>query len=387
MRSMATDAPIDRRRFLATGAVFGAAALAGRGRGVRAAAAGGLFYSARADAAGRYFVTGFDSDGAVVVDRPLAARGHGSAFARDGRVVHFARRPGRFALVLDPATGTVEAEIDSIDGRHFEGHGAFSPDGRLLYATENDYEIARGVIGVYDATDKWRRVAEFDTGGMDPHEMRLMPDGDTLVVANGGILTHPDYPQENLDIAGMDPSLAYVDRRDGSLIGIHRLAPELAQLSLHHLAVAADGTVYAVMQDAMKREAPASLIVEHRPGADMALIDPGRAALDRLDGYCGSAALDSSEAFLAVSSPRGGCVLFWDRARRRVVDELALADVCGLAPGGPPGVILVTSGQGGALLRDVARGRSTEIAAPIMRESHWDNHVFTPMGEDPSRSG
>src|SRR3546814_10623110 len=99
---------------------------------------------------------------------------------------------------------------------------------------------------------------------MDPHEMLLMPDGVTLVVTNGGILTHPDYPQENLDIAGMDPSLAYVDARDGALVGIHRLTPELAQLSMHHLAVADDGTVYVVMQDAMKREAPASLIVDRK---------------------------------------------------------------------------------------------------------------------------
>ncbi len=368
---------MDRRQFLAAGAAFGAASLATHGLMARAGARGGPFFSARADAAGRYFVTGFDADGAVLVDQALAGRGHGSAFSVDGRVVHFARRPGRFALVLDPSAGTVEARIDSIEGRHFEGHGAFSPDGRLLYATENDYAVARGVIGVYDATDDWRRVAELDTGGMDPHEMRLMPDGDTLVVANGGILTHPDYPQENLDIQGMDPSLAYVDRRDGRLLSIHRLAPELAQLSLHHLAVAADGTVYAVMQDAMKREAPASLIIEHRPGADLALLDPGRAALDRLDGYCGSAALDSSETFLAVSSPRGGHVLFWNRAEGRLAGGLDLPDVCGLAPGGPPGVILVTSGQGGALLHDVPRGTSAEIAAPLVRVSHWDNHVFT----------
>jgi len=383
MRSTAIDGLLDRRRFLAT-AVGGAAALtaarAARGSGARAAASSAPFISARADSAGGYLVTGFAADGAVTLDRALPTRGHGTAFAANGKAVHFARRPGRYALALDLATGGVEAQIDSVDGRHFEGHGAFSPDGRLLYATENAYEAARGVIGVYDATDGWRRVAEFDSGGMDPHEMRLMPDGVTLVVANGGILTHPDYPQENLDIAGMDPSLAYVDARDGTLVGIHRLAPELAQLSMHHLAVAADGTVYVVMQDALKREAPASLIVEHGPGRKIALLDPGPAALDRLRGYCGSAALDGSGNFLAVSSPRGGYVLFWDRAANRVAGEMELADVCGLAPAGPPGVFLVTSGQGGALLHDAAQGISREIAAPLVRESHWDNHVFTPAG-------
>jgi hypothetical protein len=377
MRSMAIDGMLDRRRFLATAAA-GAAILAVPGRGARAATPGAPFISARADAAGGDFVTGFDANGAVMLDRALPTRGHGTAFAPDGRAVHFARRPGRYALVLDPRAGHLEAQIDSADGRHFEGHGAFSPDGRLLYATENAYEAARGVIGVYDASDGLRRVAEFDTGGMDPHEMRLMPDGVTLVVANGGILTHPDYPQENLDISGMDPSLAYIDRRDGTRIGVHRLAPELAQLSIHHLAVGGDGTVFAVMQDALKRETPASLVIEHRPGHDLALLDPGDAATARLHGYCGSAALDSSEAFLAVSSPRGSYVMFWNRDEARIASELELADVCGLAPSGPPGVFLVTSGQGGALLHDAARGTSIEIVASLIRQSHWDNHVFTP---------
>jgi hypothetical protein len=377
MRSMATDLFVDRRRFLAAGVAFGvASATALRGRAARAAAGGGLFFSARADAAGSYFVTGFGADGEIVIDKPLATRGHGSAFAPDGRVVHFARRPGRFALVLDPAIDTIETRIDSVEGRHFEGHGAFSPDGRLLYATENEFEKARGVIGVYDATDNWRRVAEFDTGGMDPHEMRLMPDGNTLVVANGGILTHPDYPQENLDIGGMDPSLAYIDRREGRLVEKHHLPAELRQLSIHHLAVARDGTVFAVVQDAIRRADVLPLVIEHRLGAEPRWVDPGDAATARLDGYCGSAALDGSDNFLAVSSPRGGHVLFWDRANRRLAGELDLPDVCGLAPGGAPGVILATSGQGGALLHDVAQGISMEITAPLIHESHWDNHVF-----------
>lgn len=122
--------------------------------------------------------------------------------------------------------------------------------------------------------------------------------------------------------------------------------------------------------------APASLIAEHRPGRGIALLDIGRDALDRLDGYCGSAALDGSGRYLAVSSPRGGWAIFWDRAEGRVAGEVALPDVCGLAPAGPPGLVLLTSGQGGALLHDAATGRSTAIAAALVRQSHWDNHVF-----------
>lgn len=253
---------------------------------------------------------------------------------------------------------------------------SISPDGRLLYATENEYELARGVIGVYDATDNWKRVGEFDTAGMDPHEMRLMPDGETLVVANGGILTHPDYPQENLDPAGMDPSLAYIERRDGRLLSIHGLAPELKQLSFRHLAVASDGTVFVVLQDAIRREDAVPLMLSHRSGGALEFIEPGEDDIRRLHGYCGSAALDSSETILATSSPRGGTVLFWNREEKRLAGRLDLPDVCGVAPAGRPGVFLVTSGIGGALLYDIARAAPVQLSAPLFAQSHWDNHVF-----------
>ena len=58
--------------------------------------------------------------------------------------------------------------------RHFFGHGAFSADGRLLYATENDYERARGMIGVRDATDGYRQIGEFPAHGMEPHDIALL---------------------------------------------------------------------------------------------------------------------------------------------------------------------------------------------------------------------
>ena len=51
---------------------------------------------------------------------------------------------------------------------------------------------ARGVIGVYDATDGFRRIGEFDTYGIGPHEMLLTPDGDD---AGGRQWRHRDPPR------------------------------------------------------------------------------------------------------------------------------------------------------------------------------------------------
>ena len=66
--------------------------------------------------------------------------------------------------------------------RHFFGHGVFSAAGRPLYATENDYERAAGVIGVRDATDSYRQIGEFPAHGMEPHDIALLSDGRTMVM-------------------------------------------------------------------------------------------------------------------------------------------------------------------------------------------------------------
>src|ERR671923_1401289 len=182
---------LDRRQLLLGGSVLvaGLALRAGRARG----SAGALFVSCRVDPEAGHQVTGIDESGRVRFDLPLPERGHGVAFrpGADEGVV-FARRPGRFAVTFDPVAGIALRRLDAASGRHFYGHGAFSPDGRYLFTSENDYEGGRGVLGVRDATDGYRQIGEMASFGVGPHEVVLMPDGVTLAVANGGIRTHPD---------------------------------------------------------------------------------------------------------------------------------------------------------------------------------------------------
>src|SRR5690606_41790368 len=92
--------------------------------------------------------------------------------------------------------------LQAAQGRHFFGHGVFLPDGQRMVATENHYEAGYGVLGVYDTSPggNFRRIGEFETGGIGPHEAVLLNDGRTVCVANGGILTHPDYGKLELNL-------------------------------------------------------------------------------------------------------------------------------------------------------------------------------------------
>lgn len=372
--------PISRRLFLTGSALAGlaaAGALPGGCPQALARAGHALYLSARADREGRYFASGFDATGAKLFDLPIPARGHGAAVSPDGRQsVFFGRRPGRFALVVDVATGTVSDTIPAIEDRAFAGHGLFVKGGRLLLATEIDYAGERGLIGLYDAANSYRRIGEWQTGGLDPHDLRLLPDGRTVIVANGGILTHPEVPRMKLNLDTMDSSVAYIDLNDGTLIEQRRLPGEFLQLSLRHMAVTAAGETVIAMQ----YEGPSSDLVPlvglARPGREIELLDMPAAAWSRLRNYCGSAAVDAGGAILGVTSPRGGRALFWEAATRRPLQPLDLADGCGLAAAPAPGRFIVSNGLGALVEYDPLNGRARALDSGFAG-ARWDNHIFT----------
>ncbi|SLN75878.1 DUF1513 domain-containing protein [Oceanibacterium hippocampi] len=371
---------IDRRRLLA--GLAGAAALPILPRPLAAASRGPLYLGGRLDDQGQYRVSGFRADGDTAFDLQLPARGHALASAPGGAVaVIFARRPGTFALVLDLHAGTVSHEIASPDGRHFFGHGVFDPDGRLLYATENDHEAGRGVLGIYDREQGYRRIGEIPTYGIGPHELRLLADGTTLVVANGGILTDPALPRVKLNLPTMTPSLVYLDRRDGRKLGEFRLPAELHQLSIRHIAVGRDARVGIAMQYQGPAGDPVPLIATHRGSAEIRPIEAPARLLKGMKHYCGSAAFDRTGRILAISAPRGNLLSFWDAEDGRLLSSATIPDGCGVTATARAGEFLASSGQGGVARIDALTGTVTPIRAvgldTVLDTGHWDNHLAT----------
>ena len=122
----------------------------------------------------------------------LPGRGHDLTYNQaTGLLVTFARRPRNFAVAFDYRGNIAPITFTTPANRHFYGHGVFSFDGRLLYATENDFENAAGIIGIYDVQAGFKRLGELKSYGVGPHDIALLSDGRTLVVANGGIETRP----------------------------------------------------------------------------------------------------------------------------------------------------------------------------------------------------
>ena len=336
-----------------------------------------LYLSARRTGEGAFRVSAFTPQGVSHLDVPLPGRGHSFALRPDGAMaVHFARRPGRFAKVLGLRDRRALGEISTPAGRHFYGHGVFAAEGGLLYATENDYEAERGVVGVYDASAGYQRLGELSSHGIGPHDMRLLSDGVTLAVANGGIATRPDLPRLKLNLPTMAPSLVYLDRRDGRLLEEVRLAPEFHQLSIRHLAVGAGDRVAIAMQYEGPFGDRVPLVALHRRGSKPLLLDAPKAVLRRMRQYCGSAAFDRSGRVLAISAPRGNRLVFWDAEEGQFLSSVELADGCGIAPTEVPGQFLASSGMGGVVAVDAASGTQQRLGSDFLDASQWDNHLL-----------
>lgn len=333
-----------RRAFLkAAGAGFVASLLPQRAEALDQAEL--VFASSVQRADGRYGAVLVNDRGSLIAALDLPERGHDLTFSpRTRQAVVFARQPGTFAVVFDPDGKRPPQTLSSIEGRHFFGHGAFSPDGRLLYATENDFETARGVIGVYDATGGFTRIGEFDTFGIGPHELLLSADGQTLVVANGGIETHPDFGRTELNLETMDPSLVFINAASGALIGQLRLAADLHQLSIRHLAFDALGRVWFGCQFRGAPETRPQLVGYATREGEIRLVELPEDTLGTLRNYVGSVAASRDGGLIAVSSPEGNSVLAIDARSASPVATLALDNGCGIAPEGTG--FLASSGKG-----------------------------------------
>lgn len=378
MHLMATK-PVEfsRRGFLsALGGLVALPVFSGSGLGASLLSSSDapLFASAFKKSAGGYGIAVLDDLGQIQAEISLPGRGHGIAVSDTGDgLAAFARRPGTFAIVAWPFSGKPMQTIVAAPGRHFYGHGCFSKDGRILFAVENDFASARGVVGVYDVSaETITRLGELDSHGIGPHETLLSPDGTVLIVANGGIETHPDHGREKLNLETMSPSVVFLDVKTGDLLAEHRLDRSLHQLSLRHMALDEAGRAWVGGQfEGSKTDTPPLVAVISRDEAPVLLDLPGK-LVGRLENYIGSVTATRDQSVIATSAPRGGKTLFWNAETGDYLGHQNISDGCGVAPI-DQGSFLISDGNGGVSYLSDPGERAEILARPA--GFAWDNHM------------
>lgn len=364
---------IDRRQFLIGSLVtLGAARQALAAEGIADTTAA-LYVSGARRPDGTYAVLVVADDGRILREIPMSARGHDIAVHHAARrAVIFARRPGFFALAFD-VEGHREPEVFTPPpDRHFYGHGVFAKDGRLLYSTEHNVETGDGMIGIYDTAGGWRRVGEFPSYGVGPHEAILLSDGRTLAIANGGFGNDPATGRESIGVADMRPNVAFVDSATGALMARHGLPAAINLLSVRHLAETPRGDIWfgAQWQGALE-DAPALIgrVGRDRPIAILETADPLGIALK---GYIGAVAVSADGRLLAASAPLAGRVVYADTETGKIVRETAIKDSSGITPGSGPSAFAMSTGQGVVRFEDDTRARRPDLT---FSGAEFDNHL------------
>lgn len=367
MNSMA----IDRRSMLLGTLAF----VGGAGFGPRlAAAADSVAYVTAARLAdGSFGILLLGADGAILREVPLSARGHDIAIHQASRrVVVFARRPGTFAVSFELDKKTAPHVFTPGEGRHYFGHGSFSQDGRLLYASENDIATGMGVVGIYDVARGFKKIGEHSTFGMGPHEIMLLADGKTIAAGNGGLDTTPDAGRENLNVDSMQPSLTFVDAESGKLLSKHEMTGDLRSLSIRHVTQDAKGVVWFGGQwEGSPSEVPPQIVGSAGVDRPLKLLDPQGKGGNDLKGYIGAMAVSNDGRFIAASAPKAGHVLYVDTETATVVGRSNLKDVCGLAPEGRRD--FAASSGFGVLRYETAQAAT--VSERLLQDIAFDNHL------------
>ena len=332
---------------------------------------GPLLLSARDDADGKHYAVGYRLDGQRVFATQVGQRCHDIINHPTLPIALFvARRPGTESYLIDLRNGALLQTITSNANRHFYGHAVIHKSGDWLYATENDTsDPGRGLLGVYRfGGERLVHSGEISTHGIGPHQVAWMPDGETLVLANGGIRTEAESRVE-MNLNAMEPSLVLM-QRDGSLISKETLGQQMN--SVRHMGIASDGTILTGQQFMGPSQERSELLAIKRPGQPFMAFAVADEQLQAMAHYTASVAVHSELRLVALTAPRGNRFFIWHIDSGELRLDGPLPDCAGV--GAVADGFVVTSGQGRCRFYDCRQAQLS--ATPLeLPAGLWDNHL------------
>lgn len=362
---------LNRRAFLASS--LAAMSIPTWASAVPIKAQGELFFSAFSKSKTDHYMGAFASNGNLLWSMPLPDRAHAPVVHPTHSVVGaVARRPGFYMDFFNPLTGEAIQRIEPLAEHHFYGHAVFSHDGKRLITQENHFPTGAGKI-VIRSWPEAKVLNEYSCGGIGPHESVFM-DQDVLVIANGGLQTHPDNDREIMNLDTMNPNVTFLSLKDGSVLNQAQHEPSLHKLSIRHLDVNSQGVVALGFQYQGELWENVPLVALASVDSEtLDYLEMPEQVRTRFKQYCGSVCFDASGETLAISTPRGGFVAYWDVPSKTFLGVDNCRDVCGLVATNKKDEFVLTSGTGKQL---ISLPRSHQISQiNQLADLHWDNHL------------
>ncbi len=228
--------------------------------------------------------------------------GHGLAFnpSQSGRAAVFEKR-GKGACEIDLKSGRMMREIPTAKDRQFYGHGAYSPDGKVLYTAETITKGSYQGVIMMRAADTLQEIGEFPSYGARPHDCQILADGRTMIITNGGGLVTEQEPG----------SITYVDIETHKLI--RKLTIDNKQFNAGHVAVAENGDIAVVSapREGMNNKRNGGVTIGGMDRDLKTATGPSN-ILKKMRGETLSVCIDNKNRTAAATTPDAGRITFWD---------------------------------------------------------------------------
>lgn len=328
--------------------------------------------SAASDNKGHFFVAAFDLSGQLINKVDLPARGHEvrAIKSKPGHALVFARRPGEYVLEVDFIRGEVVRDIQVAEENRFYGHGILVENDNVLVTAENDYQVGKGLIVLRDNQTQ-QVLAQYDSGGIGPHQIALMPSpqDNQIVIANGGIQTHPEHGRKKLNLATMRPNLAYMDLKSGQVIDKFHLANH--HLSIRHLDVSDTGKVIAGMQYQGASTDVVPLAIAHQGEEKLQFLKADTNIWRSMKQYTASVCIDSTKKLIAITCPKANLLTYWHLDTQAFITSHKLKDGAGVTLAADK--IYASSGRG-RVISQTEPLDAYQVKADFVG-IRWDNHM------------
>ena len=269
---------------------------------------------------------------------PLEFLAHGLCIdPRDPARAAVFEKKGPGAALVNLASRQVETPVRTPATRKFYGHGAFSIDGSVLYATESlvDKDLA-GMLVVRDS-QTLAELGTVPTYGSAPHDCQLIADGTIMVVANGGG-SYQAALEARGDSDDEAASITYVELSSGRLL--EKVPIASPRFNAGHLALtpAGDLAVVSAPREGLPNINQQLGAVSLRPaGKALVTLEQPASVVERMLGETLSVVINEQSRVVLATHPLGNCVSIWRLDDAQLVGLLELS--------GPRGITLTLDRQ------------------------------------------
>lgn len=212
----------------------------------------------------------------------------------------------------------------------FVGHGAYSPDGNLFYASvalygKNPDHLGNGFINVYDVKSG-KKLEVISSEGFEPHSILWLKDGKELLVLNPGISSDQSKGKNDKKVnKTIRPSISLLDIPSNKLL--KKIDLNSQELCFGHLSANLKNDFFLIgaKRSGINRWKPKAYKFDRNLNLTPLELDG-----PEMDSPLLSPIIDQEGRFSAATSPSSNTVYFWNFKNEKLLKKFEIKSPTGI---------------------------------------------------------